>query len=122
MYKLASKQKLRVPTTQGNLSVEQLWDLSIPQLDALAVSLEETHKTSARKSFVVKKTIKDKTAKLRFDIVLDVLTTKVEEQEASSNAAETKAHNNKILDLIARKKEGELEGKSVAELEKMLIK
>jgi hypothetical protein len=119
-FKQASREKLRFNTTKGLLSTEQLWDLSINDLDSLAVSLEEEHKASGKKSFVVKRTTKDKTAKLRFDVVLDVLQSKVEESEAASNAAEIKAHNEKILRLIQDKKEGELEGKSIAELEKML--
>jgi hypothetical protein len=120
MYKQASQLKLRFSTTKGNLSVEQLWDLSLTDLDSLAVSLEEAYKNSKGKSFLVKTSTKDKTIKLMFDIALDVLTTKVEQQEALREAADIKAHNQKILSLIAKKQEGELEGKSVEELEKML--
>lgn len=121
-FKEASKQRLRFTTSHGVLSVEQLWDLSISQLDTLAVSLEEQHKTSARKSFVVKKTAKDKTAKLMFDIALDILNTKIEEQEALSTAAENKEHNQMILSLMKNKEHEELAGKSMAELKKMLKK
>lgn len=120
MYKEATRQRLRFVTPQGTLSTEQLWDLSIPVLDTLAVRLEEEHKESGKKSFVVKKSAKDKTAKLRFDIVLDILTTKVEEAEILRGAADIKEHNQKLLALIAEKKDDELRGKSVAELEKML--
>jgi hypothetical protein len=119
-FKEASRQKLRFSTNKGLLSAEQLWDLSITELDNLAVSLEEEHKASGKKSFVVKRTTKDKTTKLRFDIVLDILQTKVEEQEAAFNAADIKAHNDKILKLIQDKKEDALSEKSVEELEKML--
>ena len=120
MYKEASKQKLRFETSYGPLTVEQLWDLSINNLDKLAVSLEEAYKNSKGKSFLDVKTKKDKTIKLRFDIVLDILNTKVEELEEAKNAAENKAHNQQILELIKRKQDSELEGKSVEELEKML--
>jgi len=120
MYKEASKQKLRFQTSKGNLTTEQLWDLSTTELDVLAVSLETEYKQSGKKSFLVAKSTKDKTTKLRFDIVLDVLTTKVEEEEKVANARDIKEHNQKILSLIADKKEGELAGKSVKELEAML--
>lgn len=119
-YKLATKQKLRFTTTRGVLSTEQLWDLSLTELDALAVSLEEDYKESGKKSFLVKKSEKDKTTKLRFDVVLDVLNTKAEESQAAAEAAENKAHNNKILELIADKKDESLKNKSVKELEKLL--
>ena len=120
MYKKASQLKLRIATTFGSLSVEQLWDLTIPKLDAIAVRLEEAYKESGAKSFVVKKTKKDAELKLAFDVVLDILTTKVENAAIASKSADTKAHNQKILSLIADAEDEELKGKSKEELLGML--
>lgn len=120
MYKKASQLQLRFNTTKGQLTVEQLWDLPLVMLDSLAVSLEEEYKESGKKSFLVAKSKKDKELKLMFDIVLDVLTTKVEEAEAAKLVAETKEHNQRILGLIKQKQDSELEGKSIEELEKLL--
>ena len=50
-FKQASKEKLRIQTNKGLLSVEQLWDLSLSDLDILAVSLENEYKESGKKSF-----------------------------------------------------------------------
>jgi|SRR6187399_380007 len=119
-FKQASKEKLRFQTSKGQLSTEQLWDLSIEDLDALAVSLEEQHQTSGKKSFVKKTSAKDKTTKLRFDVVLEVLNTKVDEYNTAQEKAEAKAHNNKILQLISEKQDESLKGKSVKQLEAML--
>lgn len=120
MYKQASKLKLRFHTTKGMLSVEQLWDLSLTDLDSLAVSLESSYKNSKGKSFLDKKTSKNKTIKLQFDIALDILNTKVEELEAAQAEAENKAHNQKILGLIKEKQDDELKGRSIKELEKLI--
>jgi len=120
IYKEASKLKLRIQTTKGHLNVEQLWGLSLTELDALAVSLEEDYKNSKSKSFLDKKTDKDKIIKLRFDIVLDILNTKVEEKDAAKKEAEDKEHNQKILSIIKEKQDEALKGKSIKELEKML--
>ena len=119
-FKLATQQKLRVQTNKGLLSTEQLWDLSLDELDELAVSLETEHKQSGKKSFIVKTSVKDKTAKLRFDVVLDVLNTKVEEANAAAEALEIKQHNEKIIGLIADKQDESLKGKSIKQLEGML--
>jgi len=119
-YKKASQLKLRFQTNKGSLAVEQLWDLSLTDLDALAVSLENEYKQSGKKSFLVASSEKDKTAKLRFDVALDVLTTKVEEAQAQAEAKEIKEHNEKIITLIAEKKDESLKGKSVKQLEAML--
>lgn len=119
-FKSATQQKLRFQTSKGLLSTEQLWDLSLTDLDTLAVSLESEYKDSGKKSFLVTKSAKDKTAKLKFDVVVDVLTTKVEEAQQATEKAENKAHNEKILNLIAEKKDDALSRKSVKELESML--
>lgn len=119
-YKLASKLKLRFQTPKGELTTEQLWTLTTTELDTLAVSLDEAYKASKGKSFLDKRTTKDKSLKLQFDIVFDVMQTKVEEEESEKQARDDKEHNQKIFELIAKKKEGELEGLSIAELEAKL--
>jgi hypothetical protein len=120
IYKQAAKAKLRIATSRGPLSVEQLYDLSKTELDELAVRLETEHAESGTKSFLTKSTAKSTTAKLSFDIVLDILNTKVKTDDTASKAADTKAHNQKIHAMILRKKEGELENMSVEDLEAML--
>lgn len=120
VFKLASKRKLRFQTSKGSLSTEQLWDLSIDDLDALAVSLQDEHEQSGKKSFLVKRSVKDKTIKLKFDIVLDILNTLVAEKEAAAEALEVKEHNKKIIQLISEKKDESLKGKSIKQLEAML--
>ena len=121
MYKQASKKKLRFPTTKGILTVEQLWSLTLEDLDTLTVSLEQAHEQEkGAKTFLKKKTEENVLAKLRFDICLDILQTKMEEEETAAKSKETKEHNQKILALIARKKDKELEEMSVEDLEKQL--
>ena len=120
MYKEASRLGLTIQTNKGLLSVEQLWNLTLTELDAVAVRLEAEYVESGKKSFLIKKSVKDKTAKLKLDIVLDVLNTKVDEAEVAKEAKDIKEHNQKILSLIAEKQEDALKGKSVRELEKLL--
>ena len=119
-YKQASREDLRIQTTRGELTVSQLWHLPITELDVLAVKLEADYNESGKKSFVVKRTKKDSLIKLRFDIVLDILTTKVEEAAAASESLENNAHNSVINALIAEKQTEALKGKSIKVLEKML--
>lgn len=121
-YKEASLKKLRFQTPKGFLSTEQLWDLSVEELDVLAVSFEaEVKQLAGRKSFIVKTSTFDKISKLKFEIVLDVLNTKIEENQAAQEAANNKSNNNKILALIEEKKGEDLKSKSIKELEKLLV-
>jgi hypothetical protein len=119
-FKLASQLKLRFNTSRGSLSTEQLWDLPLSELDTLAVELEQLAKEGNQKSFLLKKTDEDKVAKLRFDITLSILNTRVEELEAAQNARAIKEHNEKILAIIADKQDESLKGKSLEELEALL--
>lgn len=120
IFKQASREKLRVVTEKGLLTVEQLWDLPVTVLDRTAVVLEKEYKNSGKKSFLEKKSTKNKIIKLKFDIVLEILSAKVEENEIQRTASSVKQHNEKILSLIQDKKEGELKDLSVAELEKLI--
>ena len=121
-FKQASKLKLRFQTTVGLLSVEQLWDLSQTQLSNAIKAVKKVLKTTDddELSFLEDTKVVDIENQLRFDILKDVYLTKKEEVEAIRNAAEVKAHNQKILALIAEKQEGKLRDMSVEELEKLL--
>ena len=119
-YKEASRLGLRINTNKGALSVEQLWTLTLPQLDELAVSLEENVEKSISKTFLKKRTNKNKLAQLSFDVVLDILQTKMAEAEELQSASEIKKHNDKILTLIAEKQENDLKSKSAEELQALL--
>lgn len=120
IFKQASQLALRIETNKGSLSVEQLWTLKLSELDQLAVSLEEVLEKSAGKSFLKPKSQANQIAKLKFEIVLDILNTKKEAQETAAKSAEVKAHNEKILSLIAQKEEGKLQEMSVEELTALL--
>jgi hypothetical protein len=120
LFKKASKKKLRFSTSKGSLSAEQLWDLTISELDSLAVAQEDKVEESPNRSFVFERSAANVDEKLRFDILFDILQTKVKSQEAASQAANTRATNQKIINLIAEKKDDVLKGKTLEELEQMI--
>jgi predicted Zn-dependent protease len=122
MYKQASKLKLRFQTNRGILSVEQLWDLSQTDLSNAVKAVKKILKKTDddELSFLEDSKIVDVENQLRFDILKDVYLTKKKEAEELRDAAETKAHNQKILTLIAEKQEGKLKEMSIEELEKLL--
>ena len=120
IYKQASRLRLRIETAKGNLTVEQLWGMSLKELDELAVDLEDKAAKSGRKSFLAETSEANRVAQMKFDIVLDILKTKKAESDAVVAAAEIKAHNQKILALIAQKKDAALADLPVEELEKQL--
>ncbi len=122
MFKQASKLKLRFQTSKGLLSAEQLWDLTLTDLSNAIKAVKKLLKKSDddELSFLSEGNTVDVESQLRFDILKDVYLTKKAEAEALRTAAETKAHNQKILSLIAEKQEGKLKDMSIEDLEKLL--
>lgn len=121
MYKQASQLKLRFSTNVGMLSVEQLWDLSQANLSNLIKSVKKVLKKNDddELSFLEDTKVVDVENQLRFDILKDVYLSKKKESEELRNAADIKAHNQKIDSLIAEKQEGKLREMSIEDLEKL---
>ena len=103
MYKQAAQLKLRFQTNVGLLSAEQLWDLSQSQLSNAVKAVKKILKNTDddELSFLEDTKTIDVENQLRFNILKDVYLTKKKAAEELRNAAEIKAHNQKILTLIA---------------------
>lgn len=121
-YKKAAQLKLRIQTSVGSLSVEQLFELSLQQLSATATQLSEKLKreeSGGDLSFLEQSVKVDPIAELSFNIVKDVYLTKKAEQEEARNEVEIKAYNAEIDAVIASKKKIEFNKLSIEELEKL---
>ena len=125
-FEQATRRKFRFNTSKGPITVEDLCDLPLtatnnrPNLDDLAKDLNEQLKSSARVSFVRKTPDVDESAQLAFDIVLHIIKTKLDEQEAARKAADAREQKQKIMALIEQKKDAALSASSLEELQEML--
>lgn len=130
MFALAAKKKLRFTTSKGDISVEDLWDLPLtaegsrPNLDDIAKKLYKELKSGEEISFVAPKAAESKLAQVqvKFDIVKYVIDVRLAEAEAAKKAKDTRAKNQRILELLAQKDDAELAAKSREELMEMLGK
>ncbi|EJS6255188.1 hypothetical protein N1226_004987 [Escherichia coli] len=122
MFDKATRMKLRFESNKGLLSVEQVWDLSLAALNEMAKGLSRQVKAAEtdEEDFIGTKSNVDSELQLRFDVVKHIIGVKLKERDDSRDAAERKANNQIILELIQRKKQQELESKSVEELEALL--
>ena len=126
MFEVASREKLRFGTVSGNIGAEDLWDMPLTSrrcgasLDDLAKDLNRQVKADGEESFVVKKSAKNSTLELAFEIVKHVIKVKMAEADASEKAAENKAKKEQILSIIADKQSDELKGKSIKDLTKLV--
>lgn len=123
IFEKATRKKLRFNTGAGNVTTEDLWDMPLEgrvSLDNLARSLNKEIKEQQEESFVKKPSAASSATKLKFDVVKHIIDVKIADQERAQKAAATKKEKQRILELMSRKQDQELEGKSLEELEKML--
>jgi len=114
----ASRLKLRIQTSQGPLSVEQLWDLSLNKLSIIVKNVKEKLKkeNDDELSFLDENMAVDSEQKLIFDVLKEIYITKKQEFDAEKNAAATKLHNQEIDALIFEKQKSDMKELSIDEL------
>lgn len=122
-YKQASQLQLRFQTNRGNLSVEQLWSLSLTDLANTIKAVKKVLKGTDNDdelSFLDENKTVDIENQLRFNILKDIYVDKQTALKEARSAQDRKAYEQKILNLIEEKKEDALKKKSVEELEALL--
>ena len=121
IFALATRKKYRFPFN-GQISVEDLWDLSSAQLDRVYKALKKDQKTSMEESLLDAKSSEDATLENKIEIVKYIFETKQIEKLAAEQQAEINAKKARIREIIADKKDEALKGMSIEELEKLLDK
>ena len=120
MYKEALQKKLRFKTNKGMISTEDLFDLSLQNLDTLAIMLDKKISEAPKKSFIEELPVEENDDELRFSIVKDVINIKLKARKDNINRAQIDARNKRIAELIAKKEDEALENKSIEELRAMI--
>lgn len=119
IFEAATKEKYRFPF-KGMISVEDLWDLKLQDLDSVFKSLNKQKKQNDEESLLQVKTAEDQELDNKIQIVKYIVKFKQEEIEERLQAKDKKEYNQKLLELIERKQNEELAGKSIEELQAML--
>lgn len=124
LFLTASRRQLRFATTRGHLATEDLWSLSLKQLDALAVSIDEQVKPGGRKTFLENPDTKASEAEadntLRLEILKTVIGIKQDENKAALAESGKRRQKEFLKDLLDRKKIGEMEAMTVEQIEAQL--
>lgn len=118
IFEYAVRNKVRFPF-RGLVSVEDLWDLSVEQLDQIFKTLNTQRKQSQEESLLDTR-CEDEELVVQIELVKHIVSVKLAEQEAREEAAEKKAKKQKILGIMARKQDEALENTSMEDLQKLL--
>lgn len=119
MFEFATRTKMRFPF-KGMVSVEDLWDLSVRDLDSIFKTLNAQVKKSQEESLLATKTKEDETLAIQIEIVKHIVGVKLAEAEAAKKSKEVKMQKQKIMEILAAKKDADLQNKSIEELQAML--
>lgn len=120
LFEQASRLKLRFQTAKGLLSIEDLWDLPLTNLDTLYKSLNKQVKETEEESFIEVKSSANEKLEVMFEIVKHIIKVKLASFQTAKVAKENAAKKAQILELIHQKKNESLASMPVEELEKML--
>ena len=119
IFEYAVRNKVRFPF-KGMISVEDLWDLSLTNLDSIYKTLNKQIKQSEEESLLITKTSVDTELEVQIAIIKHIVSVKLDEQDAREKAAAKKAQKQKIMAIIATKEDEALQNSSVDDLRKML--
>lgn len=119
LFELAVRKKYRFPF-RGQISVEDLWDLSITNLDAVFKTLNKEKKQSEEESLLSVKSEADKEVENKIEIVKYIVAVKQAEAAERISAKEKAQRKQRIAAIIERKQDEELESKSIEELMKII--
>lgn len=119
LFELATRKKFRFPF-KGMISVEDLWDLSLKNLDTVFKALTAEKKQASEMSLLATKSAEDEILDAKIAIVKYIFNTKVAEAAAAKQAATDAAEAQRIMGLIANKKDEALANMTIEELEAKL--
>lgn len=121
IFEAATRRKYRFPF-RGLISVEDLWDIPMKNLDDVFKALNSQKKVNNEESLIATKSVEDEELEDKIAIVKYIYSFKLNEQNERIAAKEQKQRDQKILEIISRKENEALEGKSIEELQAMLGK
>ena len=119
MFEVATRTKMRFPF-KGMISVEDLWDLSVQNLDKVFKALNSQRKEAQEESLLNTKSSEDERLDTQIEIVKYIVNIKLEEQAARVKDAENKEKKQKIMALMAKKDDEAMENMSKEELQRLL--
>lgn len=119
MFEIATRSKYRFPF-KGLVNVEDLWDLSVENLDGIYKTLNSQLKQANEESLLKTRSANDKEIDTKIEIVKHIVAVKMAEQEGRLKAKEKREQKQKIMEVLRNKQDASLQSKSEEDLQKML--
>lgn len=100
----AIRGRIRFQTPRGgNLTIEDLWDLNLKELNETAKRLKKELRTIEEDNFLDDVSPSDTLTQLKFDVVLHVLNTLKEEEKLRKDNAAKSSELKRLVELLGKK-------------------
>ena len=119
LFEIATRNRYRF-NYKGVMTVEDLWSLRVEDLDAIFKALNRQKKTADEDSLLATKSAEDTELANKIELVKYIVSVKLAEAADRVSAAEKKVQRDKILEIVAKKKDKALEDMGIEDLMKKL--
>jgi hypothetical protein len=119
MFEFAVRNKLRFPF-KGSIATEDLFDLSVKDLDSIFKTLNAQVKQAAEESLLDTKSKEDETLDVQIEIIKYIVGVKQFEAEIQKQAVSKRQEKQKILAILKDKKDESLKNMTPEQLQEML--
>jgi len=126
LFEVATRQKYRFASNKGELTTEQLWELPLKakngfDLDTVARSVYQDLKATSEESFVeVSQNPNKAVLEQKLEIVKHIIAVKQDERKKAEEKAANAAERKRLLEILAKRQDEELEGLSKEEIEQRI--
>lgn len=117
IFERATRLKLRFESGKGLISIEELWQLSLEDLDAIAKKVNKKLKDEGEESFITTKTPRNTTLELELSVLKHIIKTKIDERDHAKLRAEKKTEAEFLKGLLLEKKTDQLKGLTPKQIE-----
>lgn len=115
LFVMATRRKFRFPF-KGMVSVEDLWDLSVKNLDTIFKALKTEARQANEESLLTTKSVADTELDAKIEIIKYIVMVKQEEAAHREQLAANREQMRRIDEIIAAKQDQALQDKSIEEL------
>lgn len=120
MFEKAARQKIRIPCEKGWLYVEDLFDLSLKELDKIYKILNTQLKTAKEDSLLDVKDTSTSKLELQVDLVKYVFGVKKSEEAAIATRIANKQKKEFLMTVLEEQQKDEIKKMSSDDIKKML--
>ena len=119
LFELATRKKFRY-IFKGVITTEDLWDLSVQDLNTIFKALKAEERQAEEESLLAEPTPEDEIRKDKIEIIRRIADIKLEDAHNATRQKEMAEQRERLMSIIAEKQDQDLRNKSQEELRKML--